>query len=96
MTQTTYTLKLSDSLGYQAKSPSFGTMFVGDGEDADDIVRLHLDALIRSGDYCAELATRIDDIAHAADGTTASHLEEVVRELLYIQNRYVISRKPRA
>lgn len=63
-------------------------------QDGDEPARdsLAIDALARSGDYFADLATRLEGLTlndPAADGL----LDHIVRELCYLERRYDIVRK---
>lgn len=64
-------------------------MILADGEDTTD---LHVDALVRSGDYFSMLATNLDAICEKLprDSDEAVALERHIRDLLYIAGRYKI------
>jgi hypothetical protein len=49
---------------------------------------------VRSGDYVATLATRLDQLTESQPNTPEkAQLETVVSELLYIDNRYKLAKK---
>jgi hypothetical protein len=54
------------------------------------------DVSVASGDYFAELATKLDTIAleiAATDGANSHILHDLVTELLYLQSTYKITRQ---
>lgn len=56
---------------------------------------LHIQALVRSGDYFAVLATELDAIcAEVQENDTAVlDIQRIVRDLLYVQSEYQITKK---
>jgi len=62
--------------------------------EADNITET--DALVRSGQYFATLATKLDrlsDQLKKGNEVQAHHLQEIIDELLFIQQRYSIKKK---
>ena len=55
--------------------------------------QMELHALVRSGDYFAELATRIENMAHGDTTPTQEELEAIAAELFYIHDTYRIIKK---
>lgn len=54
------------------------------------------DVLVRSDQYFATLATRLDSISQRlkkSDGAEHDHLQKIVDELLYLQGYYKIKKK---
>lgn len=65
---------------------------VRDGEMSRRNDHLALEALVRSGDYFSELATRLETLAHTTP-EASPELERIVSELAYLENRYCITNK---
>jgi hypothetical protein len=59
--------------------------------------KLQISMQVRSGDYFATLATKLDQLSQDVkkmDEATAYDLELLVADLLYLQRNYDISKKP--
>lgn len=58
-----------------------------------------LDAQVKSGDYFIQLATLLDALQNTQDANEASHqplsLDRIIRDLLYLDARYQIRKRPR-
>lgn len=93
MTAGTYHFTLPNYLGQLTAPAQMAPWLVRDGADTEYMSLLQLDALIRSGDYCAELATRLDSLKETLPAELAHHIETIVSELLYVQSHYVITKK---
>ncbi len=87
---------------YQAVLPQFMTSHYGTKSrllhdvDAISLRRLYVDMQVRSGDYFATLATRIDDLSQEASSSNrvlGEELEIIVQELLHLQHNYIIDKK---
>lgn len=79
-----------------ASCGGLSAMFVRDGaiDDDDRMGHLRLDAQVRSGDYFVMLATELDTVAEYTENIgIRGALEDVVSDLLYLQQNYVIDRK---
>lgn len=66
--------------------------------DATMMTDDHIDAnaRVRSGDYFATLATQLDHLADSLQSTapaSAYQLEQIVRELLYVQANYSVVKR---
>lgn len=60
--------------------------------------RLELDALVRSGDYVATIATTLDSVSQALSQfsqTKIAHeqLERLINDLLYVERHYTLTQK---
>lgn len=61
---------------------------------ADEVTET--DALIRSGQYFTTLATKLDRLSmqlKRGDEIQKHHLEQIIKELLFIQQHYKINKK---
>lgn len=56
---------------------------------------LHIQALVRSGDYFAVLATELDAICAKVQENDSAvvDIQRIVRDLLYVQSEYQITKK---
>lgn len=62
----------------------------------DDLGQLELASQVRSGDYFALLATRLDHLSHSLepnDPTAFAILQKIVTDLLFLQDNYEIHSK---
>lgn len=72
---------------------------VRDGVDKmwwDQERQLQISTQVRSGDYFATLATKLDELSEhlqKTDEATAYDLEILVADLLHLQRNYIISKK---
>lgn len=67
-----------------------------DDESSDTLERRAAQARVRSGDYFITLATELEEVAqnvNLARDSQTEILESLVRELLYLDEHYRISRK---
>ena len=57
--------------------------------------RLHLQAMVASGDYFETLAARLEQIADAVPATCVEQhqLQDAIGQLIYLQRDYVIRKK---
>ena len=63
-------------------------------KDGDGWADLNLEARVRSGDYFVTLASQLDSLAQAGETyETRLELEDIVSELIYLQDNYLISKK---
>jgi hypothetical protein len=77
----------------------FGVSIVQDRtQDAwwEQEYQLRIATQVRSGDYFETLATRLDDLSQSVgqyDDGVAAELEQIVKDLLYLQRLYIIDKK---
>lgn len=90
-----YTLTVaSQVIGHFYTEPAL----LGDHADAADHSITPTDVAVRSGDYLATLATRLDNISHllaAANDPEHTELQRIIDELLAIDAKYEIRPKQR-
>ena len=82
-------------------NPTYGLINLTNNEqllmDADEqyAAKLHLKALVQSGDYFSEVATRLDNIcADLSNDAAVAQLQKIISELLELQDTYrLVARK---
>ena len=98
MSATTYTLGATD---YSISHFDEVVLYCRDGEDQTPLVNeslayTELDIAVRSGDYLATLATRLDTICHQlpeAAEPEQSNIQAIVDELLRIDASYKLDKR---
>lgn len=71
---------------------NFGIAFLADSaENADE--HLHLKAKVYSGDYFDDLAAKLEAIQGTLSPIIVDDLDVIIRDLLYLQQKYEITKK---
>ncbi|HUB93776.1 MAG TPA: hypothetical protein VMB52_04695 [Verrucomicrobiae bacterium] len=91
MSAASYTIYPSDII----TSDGIGTYLRLHDSTSDDPERLHVKAMVASGDYFETLAVRLETIADALPVKSVEQyqLQDAITQLLYLQREYVILKK---